>query len=225
MSHRTLVALFAVVAVCLAAGCAHETGAPSAAEAPEGAQGTVALASASGAADPATVERGRYLVTIGQCHDCHTPLKLGPNGPEPDMARMLSGHPETLVMPEPPTTPSPWGWAGADTLTAFAGPWGISYATNLTPHPSGLAAWDEEIFVAAMRTGKHMGQSRPILPPMPWMNVAQMTDEDLRAVFAYLRSIPPIENRVPEPVIAPPPPGVASGAAAPADAAPGTVGG
>ena len=157
--------------------------------------------------NPAKIERGRYLSVIGGCNDCHTPFKMGPKGPEPDMTRLLSGHPESLVMPPPPTLPpGPWMYVGAATNTAFAGPWGISYAFNLTPDENtGLGIWTEEMFVKAMRTGRHMGQSRPILPPMPWPAIAQMTDQDLEALYAYLRSIPPIRNRVPDAVIAVPP--------------------
>jgi hypothetical protein len=122
-------------------------------------------------------------------------------GPEPDMTRMLSGHPEGLKMPPPPKLDGPWMWAGAATNTAFAGPWGISYAPNLTPEETtGMKIWTEEMFVRAMRTGKHMGTSRPILPPMPWPGIAKMTDDDLKAVYAYLRSIPEIRNHVPDPV-------------------------
>jgi hypothetical protein len=51
-----------------------------------------------------------------------------------------------------------------------------------------------------MRTGKHMGVSRPILPPMPWQQLAAMSDDDLKAVYAYLRTIPPVVNHVPDPV-------------------------
>jgi hypothetical protein len=116
------------------------------------------------------------------------------------MTRMLSGHPADLVMPAPPALgDGPWSWAGAGTMTAFAGPWGVSYAPNLTPHETGLGVCSEEMFVAAMRSGKHFGQGRPILPPMPFFNLASLTDDDLQAVFAYLRSIPPIENAVPDP--------------------------
>ncbi|HEX2120415.1 MAG TPA: c-type cytochrome [Thermoanaerobaculia bacterium] len=154
----------------------------------------------------AKVARGKYLVGFGGCNDCHTPLKMGPNGPEPDMTRMLSGHPAELVMPEPPKPNGPWLWSGAGTSTAFAGPWGISYAKNLTPDQvSGLGIWTEEMFVKTMRTGRHMGVSRPILPPMPWQSLNSLNDEDLKAIFAYLRSIKPIHNEVPDAVIAPPP--------------------
>src|SRR5262245_4883544 len=69
--------------------------------------------------DPELVERGQYLVKITGCNHCHTPYKMGPNGPEPDMTRMLSGHPHHLVMPPPPKGSGPWGWAGALTNTAF----------------------------------------------------------------------------------------------------------
>jgi mono/diheme cytochrome c family protein len=149
------------------------------------------------------VARGQYLVTIGGCNDCHTPLKMGPKGPEPDMARMLSGHPANFVMPAPPKNGSAWMWSGAATNTAFAGPWGVSYARNLTPdRVSGLGIWDEAMFIKTIRTGRHMGVSRPLLPPMPWFNYAKASDEDLKAIYAYLRSIPPVRNEVPDAVIA-----------------------
>ncbi len=174
---------------------------------PAGADSEDPQTAASTPPTPDAVARGEYLVTLGHCHDCHTPWAMTDEGrPEPDMSRMLSGHPADLEMPVPPDlAQSPWVWIGAGTNTAFAGPWGISYAMNLTPDPSGMGAWDEEIFIEAMRTGQHWGQSRPILPPMPWPNLAKMTDEDLKALFAYLSSIPPISNQVPEAVLAEPP--------------------
>lgn len=145
-------------------------------------------------------DRGRYLVTIAGCNDCHTPFKMGANGPEPDMTRMLSGHPEELEMPAPPALAAgPWAWAGAATNTAFAGPWGVSYAPNLTPDENtGIGIWTKEIFVSTIRSGRHWGVARPILPPMPWQNFATMSDEDLDSIWAYLRSIPPVHNRVPD---------------------------
>jgi len=151
------------------------------------------------------VARGAYLVNISGCNDCHTPQRFGPTGLEPDMTRMLSGHPAELVLPEPPKLgEGPWIWTGTGTLTAYAGPWGLSYARNLTPDvETGIGAWTEEMFVQTIRNGKHMGTGRPLLPPMPWKWTAQMTDEDLKAVYAYLKSIPAVANQVPEPV--PPP--------------------
>lgn len=154
----------------------------------------------------ARVERGQYLVSIMGCHDCHTPFKLGPNGPEPDMSRALSGHPQDLKMPAPPKLGEQWVWAGAGTNTAYYGPWGISYTANLTPDRlTGLGIWDEAMFIKAIRTGRHWGVSRPILPPMPWQVYRNATDEDLKSIYAYLRTIKPIKNQVPDPVIAAPP--------------------
>ena len=146
-------------------------------------------------------ERGQYLVTVLGCNDCHTPMQPGPNGPAPDMTRMLSGHPASMQMPPPPTLPEgPWLWVGAATNTAYAGPWGITFATNLTPDSTtGLARWTEEMFVNAIKTGKQMGleEGRPILPPMPWPAYSNLSDEDLRAMYAYLQTIPAINNEVP----------------------------
>jgi hypothetical protein len=148
------------------------------------------------------IARGEYLVTIMACNDCHTPWAMTPRGPEPDLTRRLSGHPEDLAVTAPPALgQGPWEWAGAGTNTAFAGPWGVSFTANLTPDPeTGLGGWTAETFLAALRTGRHEGQGRPILPPMPYPMYQQATDEDLRAVFAYLQSIRPIRNRVPQPI-------------------------
>lgn len=161
---------------------------------------------ASTAATKSSVERGRYLVTVAGCNDCHTPFKMGANGPEPDIERMLSGHPERMELPPAPAAQGPWIWSGAATNTAFAGPWGVSYATNLTPdRNTGIGIWTEDIFIRTLRTGRHWGHARPILPPMPWQNYKQMSDEDLKAMYAFLRTIPAIHNRVPEAIVAPPP--------------------
>jgi mono/diheme cytochrome c family protein len=147
------------------------------------------------------IQRGGYLVGAMGCNDCHTPWKLGPKGPEPDMSRELSGHPADLVMPPAPKPSGPWTWSGGVTNTAFAGQWGTSFTANLTPDAeTGLGKWTAETFIATLRTGRHEGKGRPILPPMPWPMIRTLTDEDLRAVFAYLQSLPPIRNRVPAPV-------------------------
>ena len=146
------------------------------------------------------VARGKYIVSTSGCHDCHTPWVMGPKGPEPDMTRALSGHPQDMVLPPAPQPPMPWVMTAAATNTAWAGPWGVSFTANLTPDETGLGKWTERNFVEAIRTGKHMGRGRPILPPMPYAVYRQLTDEDLKSVYAYLRSIPPIRNKVPEPL-------------------------
>ena len=151
------------------------------------------------------VERGKMLVIGGACHDCHTPKKFGPNGPEPDMDRMLSGHPEDIKVSAPyqPAEGSPWVYGVAADLTAWSGPWGVSFPANLTPDTlTGLRSgvWTEELFIKALRTGKHMGIAREILPPMPWNFYGQLSDADLKAIWAYLGTIRPIKNHVPDPI-------------------------
>jgi Cytochrome c len=162
-----------------------------------------AVSSAS-AAEPASpkVARGHYLVSTSGCHDCHTPFKLGPNGAEPDMSRALSGHPESLAMPPAPQLPpGPWLVTIAATNTAFAGPWGVSFTANLTPDAdTGLGEWSLKNFMDTIRTGRHLGRGRPVLPPMPIPVYNNFTDDDLEAVYSYLRTIQPIRNRVPEPL-------------------------
>lgn len=143
-------------------------------------------------------DRGRYLVSIMGCHDCHTPFKMGANGPEPDLSRALTGHPEGIALTEPPELDGTWLSAGSSTNTAFVGPWGMTFAANLTPDQNtGLGIWTEDMFVRAIRTGRHMGTSRPIMPPMPWPVFRNASDEDLKSIFAYLRTLPPVTNHVP----------------------------
>jgi len=189
-------AIFSLLAVVAVIGCNKTTDTKNASMAGD--------AAAKPAMSPA--ERGKYLVTVGGCNDCHTPLKMGQQGPEPDFSRMLSGHPSDLKLPPPPKPEGPWIISSAYTLTAWAGPWGISFTKNITPDSTtGIGKWDETTFMLALRNGKHMGNGRNILPPMPWQMIKQMTDDDLKAVYAFLRTIPPIHNEVPEAVIAMPP--------------------
>jgi hypothetical protein len=146
------------------------------------------------------VARGKYIVTTSGCNDCHTPWVMTEKGPEPDMKRMLSGHPENDRLPPPPKAAGPWIMAAAATNTAWSGPWGISYTANLTPDPeTGLGKWTEKNFRDTIRTGRHMGRGRAILPPMPIPMYRHFTDADLSAIYAYLQSIPAVKNRVPEP--------------------------
>lgn len=151
--------------------------------------------------DQKPAQRGEYLVNSGGCHDCHTPLKMGPNGPEPDMAHMLAGHPQELVMPPAPALPpGPWMGSFAATMTAWAGPWGISFTANLTPDKkTGLGDWTEQNFIDTILSGRRMGKGRLILPPMPIPAMKNLNNEDLKAMFAYLQTIPAAVNRVPEP--------------------------
>jgi len=155
------------------------------------------------AATQTPVERGKYLTLVGGCNDCHTPKTFGPNGPEADMTKELSGHPSSDKIPGVPQKlfdPGKFGTLTNGHLTAWIGPWGISYAMNLTPDKAtGLGSWTPEMFMDAIRNGKHQGTGRAILPPMPWNWYRNMTDDDLKAIFAYLQSLPPISNAIPDP--------------------------
>ena len=148
------------------------------------------------------VARGKYLVTTSGCHDCHTPSKMGPNGPEPDMTRMLSGHPQDLEMPPAPVLPpGPWAVAVAATSTAWSGPWGVSFTANLTPDPeTGLGTLD------AAQLRRHDPQRPPHGPRPP----DPAADADRRCTSTSptrisrrcsptCSTIPPI-NKVPEPL-------------------------
>ena len=154
------------------------------------------------ALNESSVERGKYLVALGGCNDCHTPKVPGPGGaPEPDAKRLLSGHPENA--PHPVWTPEDSKRnvlvTTNEMLTAWAGPWGVSFASNLTPDKeTGIEEWSEATFIQVVRSGKHQGQpnGRDILPPMPWFNMKDLSE----AIWAYLRSIPPVENQVPFPI-------------------------
>lgn len=151
------------------------------------------------AADTSLVKRGAQLVAYGGCVDCHTPFKMNSNGPEKDIARGLSGHPEEIHLPPSPKLDNTWNWAGSATMTAFVGPWGTTYASNLTPdRETGIGTWREKDFIQAMRSGKHVGVARPIMPPMPWQAVSSLPEKDLRAIFAYLTAQPAVKNRVPD---------------------------
>lgn len=144
------------------------------------------------------VKRGKYLVTIGACHDCHSPKAA--NGMDIDTTRLLSGHPKDEKLP-PIVESKDWVMFGMG-LTSFVGPWGVSYSANLTPHETGTGNWTFEQFKTAIRQGKYKGLegTRDLLPPMPWQMYRNMTDDDLKAVFTYLRSLPPIDNLVPQPI-------------------------
>ncbi|MCF0063748.1 c-type cytochrome [Dyadobacter chenwenxiniae] len=147
------------------------------------------------------VKRGEYLVTIMGCADCHSPKKLGPQGPVPDMERFLSGFDSAQPLgayDKNVVKTGQWVIFNAQN-TAFAGPWGVSFAANLTPDDTGIGTWTFEQFNLAMRKGKFKGiqANRPLLPPMPWQNYTKMSSADMKAIFVYLKSLKPVPNVVP----------------------------
>ena len=149
------------------------------------------------------VKWGEHLVTVSGCHDCHSPKKMTDHGPEIDSALLLSGHPAQLPPPDVNRKDlESKGLVLTSDLTTWIGPWGISYTANLTSDATGIGNWKEEQFMYAIREGKYKGLagSRSLLPPMPWQMYKHMTDDELKAIFAYLKTTRPINNVVPPPV-------------------------
>lgn len=157
------------------------------------------------AAAPATenvVQRGQYLVTTMGCNDCHSPKIFTDHGPVPDSNLLLSGHPSSIPVAAYDTATAK-NWVLFHPMNTMAvGPWGTSFAANLTPDSTGIGGWTEDQFSLALRHGKSKGfaSGRMLLPPMPWPNYAQLSDDDLHAIFSYLRSLKPVHNIVPQPI-------------------------
>lgn len=149
------------------------------------------------------VKRGAYLVNSIGCADCHSPKSFGERGPEINEELHLSGYQQGQELPPISQDALEKGWMlMSGDLTAAVGPWGVSFAANITSDETGIGNWSKEQFLTAMRKGKFKGleNGRDLLPPMPWYNFAQLTDEDLEAMFLYLKSTPPVENIVPGPI-------------------------
>ena len=144
-----------------------------------------------------SVKRGEYLVGTAGCDDCHTPKNMTQQGPAPDMTRRLSGFPADAKL-APIVKAEGWVLFSND-LMAAVGPWGTSFAANITPHETGIGKWSYEQFKKSFVEGKHKGLDggRPVLPPMPWQKNKLLTEQDVRAIYDYLQSLPPIDNVVP----------------------------
>lgn len=149
------------------------------------------------------VKKGEYLLNIMGCHDCHSPKQPGPRGPEMIPELMLSGFPADNKIPKVSEEALENGWVlMSPDLTAAAGPWGVSYAANITSDETGIGNWSHEQFKRALTEGKAKGleNGRDLLPPMPWQNYTEMEDEDIKALYHYLQSTPAVENLVPQPI-------------------------
>ena len=151
------------------------------------------------------VQRGEYLVNTIGCDDCHSPKVMGPKGPEIDLAHRFAGHLADHPLPPADTGASKKGWVlfGPE-LTVSVGPWGTSFSANISSDSTGIGNWTEAQFFKAIREGKYIGldNTRPLLPPMPWYNFAKLTDQDLSAIFNFLKSTKPIKNVVPQAILA-----------------------
>nr|MBA2563259.1 c-type cytochrome [Chitinophagaceae bacterium] len=148
------------------------------------------------------IKRGEYLVTIMGCDDCHSPKIMGAQGPELDMQKRLSGYPAERPLSNADANTLKNGWLlFSGDLTAAAGPWGVSFSANITSDSTGIGNWSEEQFKKAIKQGKYKGldSTRMLLPPMPWPNYRNLKDEDVKAIFAFLKSVKPVKNLVPQP--------------------------
>ncbi len=150
----------------------------------------------------AFVKRGEYLVLAGGCDDCHSPKRMGARGPEIIPELRLSGFQATDKLPPVDTTEIMKGWAlFGPGQTSTIGPWGASFAANITSDASGIGSWSEAQFINCIRKGKYKGldESRPLLPPMPWTALRNLTDDDLKSMYYYLKTTTPVRNVVPGP--------------------------
>ena len=149
------------------------------------------------------VNHGKYLVTSIGCDDCHSPKKMSAMGYEVIPELRFSGYPSNRPFNKISTDAFSKGWMTFNQdLTSAAGPWGISFAANITSDSTGIGAWSEAQFIKALREGKSKGLdgNRPILPPMPWQNFKNLNDNDLKAIFAFLKTTKPVHNIVPQPI-------------------------
>jgi hypothetical protein len=147
---------------------------------------------------------GEHLVKAMACTECHTPKKMTEKGPVAIDSLYLSGyHAGAGSVPEfhRAEIEKSGQVLGNDQWTAFSGYWGISYSANITSDGSGIGNWEEDNFMRAIRAGKYMGldNSRQLLPPMPWHDFANLSDPELKAIFAYLKTVPAVHNIVPAP--------------------------
>ena len=150
-----------------------------------------------GAAGGDPIARGKFLNQVLGCAECHTPR--GRDG-KPDMAYFMAGHRAADPAPawDAAQEAKGIGMLVSSSGTAYAGPWGVTYARNLTPDPTtGIGKWNEDAFVYVLREGT-------LKPPMPNLLYGNLSDDDLKAIFAYLQSVPPVKNLVPFRKLAPP---------------------
>lgn len=143
---------------------------------------------------PNPVERGKYLVTAIGCGDCHTPHDA--NG-KPVSGKELTGHWDSASLPDwnPDYAKKNISMVMGADWTSYAGPWGVSIASNLTPDPdSGIGKMTADDLVKSWRTGKHWQVDRDIMPPMPAGDFKNLTDDDIKAIYTYLMTLKPVNS-------------------------------
>lgn len=155
------------------------------------------------------IKEGERLVATHDCEVCHSPKKQGTQGPEIINELRFSGHPSNASLPPVNIETVKAGWVlFSPDFTSVVGPWGQSFAANISSDSTGIGMWTEEQFKKALVEGKYKGldNTRAMLPPMPWQAFKFLTDDEISAMFAYLKSTKPVKNIVPEAKINPPPP-------------------
>jgi hypothetical protein len=148
------------------------------------------------------ISSGETLVLEGKCNFCHTPEVATD---DKNYGKILYGHPAQEKIPEIPGVP-----VGSQQWMEFVTNLGstvwiagntIVFSANITPDKkTGIGKWSESDFINTIRTGRHPGWKRELNKPMPWLDYAKLTNEQLSAIYAYLMSQQPVKNKVPEPV-------------------------
>lgn len=146
--------------------------------------------------------QGQALSIENGCMHCHSPKIESEDDFIPDPERLFSGHPGNEKLPDIPEGLIGEGkWFGLYTtgFTAWGGPWGITYAANITPDKeTGIGNWTEKNFISVLSLGIHSSLTRKIMPPMPWDEISLLSDRQLKAIFKYLQTVKPVKNKVPE---------------------------
>jgi len=196
MQHKTIIAASLAIICCLFYNCTSSSGSET-----TGSDSTkVSSVTAQYGGYASQKAWGEHLVVIGGCNDCHTPKKMTAQGPADDPDRRLSGSPVPALLPAVTHEQVAKGMAATVDETAWIGPWGKSFAANITSDATGIGSWTEAQFINCLRKGVYQGLdgARPLMPPMPVKGISQMTDDELKAIFAYLKSTTPVHNVVPQ---------------------------
>jgi len=196
-SRRSLALLASLLIVLGATACARSVRAGGAAPAADVAAAPATQSLAGPGAGTDRVTRGKWLVEVLGCGDCHTP-RLPQGRLDPDY--LFAGHKANDPYPEwrDSLFTRGYGMLVSTSGTAFAGPWGVTFARNLTPDKlTGIGGWDEDAFINVLREGT-------LKPPMPATAYGMLADEDLKSIFAYLRTLKPVNNLVPFRQLTPP---------------------
>ena len=150
------------------------------------------------------VKRGEYLAHISGCIHCHTPKMMTPMGPIPDTSRLLAGYISNATQNPISEDAFSKGWLLYNMEgTSLATPMFTSYSANITSDETGIGNWSYENFKTAITKGKYKGipTGRDLLPPMPWQDFQHFKEDDIQAIYAFLKSTKPVRNIVPEAII------------------------